>query len=230
MKKAVLITIGILLGLIIILNIFLPDPKFKNVQEQLDFAISSKQYPLAENLAIELIQKDSLNIEYYVVYLKQHFNRPKTEGRYGPDRDDKPIHLFFAKRAKSNNTDISDIGKYGLGLYNSLSDNNELALTDYLKVGNKKLKYLNNSIGVIFNRLNKLDSAEIFFNKEIVNNGNLEGAYYNLSRLLKRAGRFNELQSLSNDSIANLYLSISTEREVSFYFHRYGKYVKSILI
>jgi len=230
MKKTVFITIGIVIGLILILNIFVPDPKFKNTQEQLDFAISSKQYPLAEKLAIELIQEDSLNIENYYTYLKQHFNRPESEGRYGPDRDDKPIHLFFAKRAKSNDTIISDIGMYGLGLYNSLSDNNELALTDYLKVGNKKLKYLNNSIGVIYNRFNRLDSAEFYFKKEIVNNGNLEGAYYNLSKLLKNAGRFNELQSLSNDSIAKLYLSISTEMEVSFYFHHYGKYIESILI
>ena len=136
MKKIVLITIGIVIGIIAFLNIFVPKPKFKNKQLELNFAITSKQYDLAENIAFELIKTDTTNIEYYITYLKQHFNKPKREGKNGPDRDDNTIFLFFEKKSKSNDIVVSDIGKYGLGLHYSLSDNYEPALEKYLTVNN----------------------------------------------------------------------------------------------
>lgn len=230
MKKTVFITIGFVVGIIILLNIFIPDPKFDSKQEELDFAIASKQYKLAEEISLGLIIKDSTNIEYYVTYLKQHFNKPEKEGKNGPVRDDNTIYLFFENKSKRNDTIISDIGKYGLGLYHSLSNNYGIALEKYLTVRNKKLKYLNNSIGFIYNHFNKLDSAEIYYKKEIANKGNYDGAYSNLSELFIKSGRYNDLQNLSNDSIAKSYLSIYVERELSFYFHRYFKYFKSIII
>ena len=55
MKKTVYITIGIVIGIIILLNIFIPNPKFNNKQDELNFAISSKQYKLAEKIALELM-------------------------------------------------------------------------------------------------------------------------------------------------------------------------------
>jgi len=229
MKKTVVITIGIVVGLIILFNIFIPNPRFKSKQEELNFAISSKQYKLAEDIALELITKDSTKIEYYVTYLKQHFNRPEKEGKNGPIRDDNTIYIFFENKSKSQDSIVSDIGKYGLGLYYSLLDDYHGALEKYLSVKNEKLKYLNNSKGFIYSHFNKLDSAEIFYKKEIINKGNLDGAYSNLSELYTNSGRYDDLQNLLNDRTAKKYLSIYTEREVSFYFHRYFKYFKSII-
>ena len=82
MKKTFFITAGVFVAITIFLNIFVPEPKFKNSKEKLDFAIKSKQFSLAEKLAKSLTYSDSLNIENYVSYINTHFSLPESQGKF----------------------------------------------------------------------------------------------------------------------------------------------------
>lgn len=229
MKKTILLTIGIFVGIIIVLNIFIPEPKFRSDLDRLDFAILSNQHSLAEETALRLIGQDSTNIEYYVSYIKEHFMIPLKTNKT-PGREDNTIFDFLSAKEKSKDTIVSDIARYGLGLYSSKLDFHRAALDKYRTVKNKNLKYLNNSLGYTHLELNNLDSSEFYLKKEIANKGNLDGAYSNLSQLYLKMAKFEDLKKLYNDIQAKPYLSTSTERYLAFYFHDYVKYVQTILI
>jgi hypothetical protein len=73
-----------------------------------------------------------------------------------------------------------------------------------LKVKNTRLPYLNYSLGNAYLQIDSVKFAELYFRKEIENNGNVNAAYFNLLKLLAAYNRVSELEEyLKNPETKN---------------------------
>ncbi len=220
-KKSFLITVGIFLLVILIINLIIKDPSFKNLVEQASYELKSNQPELAEKTYLKLIYSDTSNIDFHYNYLHTHFEIPKkkridkNETIY---RNDNSIISYYTGLSQSQKKETADIGNYGMGLINVSLKNYKPALEFYFKVENKNLKYLNNSIGFIYRNSDSIDLSERYFRKEIQNHGNLSGAYSNLIEILYSKEDYNQLYNLLKDKEASKHFSYRIERAV--YFHR----------
>jgi protease PrsW len=230
MNRIALLTIGVSIAIILSLNIFISEPTFNTIHEKLEFAVNSKQYKLAEELSFEILKSDSTNIDNSYSFLHHHFDKSKKGFKYEVPREDSTIRIYFEVKSNSQDTAMADIGNYGLGLYYSMQNDCDRAFKYFQKVKNRKLKYLNNSLGYVYKQRNRLDSAEFYIKKEIANEGNLKGAYSNLGDLLLRQNRFRELKLLIDDKESNKFIGQDAQREVNFYCLQFGKYFRSIVI
>jgi len=220
-KRSFLIIVGVFLIIILAINVIIKDPSFNNLKEQVSYELKSNQPELAKKIYLKLIYTDKNNIEFHYNYIHTHFEIPKVnhiskyETKY---RDDNPIIAYYTDLCQSSTNEIADIGNYGMGLIQVSLKNYDEALEYYAKVKNKNLKYLNNSIGFIYKKKDSLAVAEQYFRKEIQNNGNLNGAYSNLTEILYDKSDYDQLNHLLEDKEAGKYFSYKLKRAV--YFHR----------
>jgi protease PrsW len=230
MRNSVKIVIASLVFFVILVNLFIKNPKFKTKEELIGFAYESKQYALAEKAYKELIDNDSLNIDLYHEHLKSHFYIPKeikNSNSKDEIRDDDEIFNFYQKKSLSIDTFQRDVGIYCLGLYHSLQDKNETALMYFEKVNNKNLKYLNNSIGVIYLENKEYGTAQKYFLKEIQNNGNISASYSNLIQLYLTTNQLDRIAKLLSENKKEYF---STGKLIEFYFKsgKFGEYLKTV--
>jgi protease PrsW len=231
MRKSILIIVGLLIFTIIVINVFFKNPTFNTPLETLDYALKSKQYRLAESVYLELIKADSNNLDLYYGHINNHFRIPERTKDIDSDehvRDDEQIFDFYKKKSKSGIPYQKDVGFYGMGLFYSVQDNYKHALENFNFVGDKSLKYLNNSIGSVLKETGKYDSAEYYLLKEIEYNGNLDGAYYNLTNLYMQTNQIEKLDTL----VARSSTRFSTYFLKDYYFKKayYGKYLLQLVI
>lgn len=219
MRKSLLITIGVFIGVAILINSFLDDPTFNKLSDKAHFELQANQPELAEKTLFQILLQDSLNIEHHYRYINAHFDIPKKR-RIGKDRykyrDDNRIQHFYDSLAQSSERNIADIGLYGRGLINVNLEIYSSAISDFRQVKNKNLNYLNNSIGNAYNHIDSVRLAEIHFRREIENNGNLDGAYSNLIQLLFDQGRTDELHDYLRNPEIKKYFPSRVERAIYF--------------
>lgn len=232
MKKSIYITIGTFILVIFLVNKFLGTPTFKKLTDKAKFEEKSNQPELAEQTLLRILVKDTFNIEKHYQYINMHFNIPakKKVGKYTKDyRDDKPIQIFYNALAESSDSSLVDLGNYGRGLIEVNFENYNWALTEFRKVKNTGLKYLNNSIGNAYIQLDSIKQAEIYFRKEIENKGNLDGAYSNLFELLFDYGKTNEINQLLKNREALKYIPSRVEQSIYFKNFQLVDYSKHII-
>lgn len=231
MNKSLFITLGVFAAALLFVNVFLNNPTFTDLKQKADYYTKTNKPRDAEKCFLELLQTDSNNIETHYGYIHSHYSIPKRE-KVGKnnwiDRDDNTIKTYYTDRTVATDRQQHDFGYYGLGLCASMEDNYSYAITCYDSVCNKQLKYLNNSIGYIYNHDNKLDTAEKYFRNEITNHGNLNGAYSNLIDVLLKEKKFSELNKLVSDTATHKYFSYSEERSTYFLQWQVGKYLETI--
>jgi RsiW-degrading membrane proteinase PrsW (M82 family) len=231
MSKSLFIVIGVFLLTAIILNVALDNPTFIDLTKKAEYYNKTNKPRDAEKCYVELLQTDSNNIETHYGYIHSHYNIPKRE-KVGKnnwiDRDDNTIRDYYTSRTQTSDKLQHDFGYYGLGLCASMEDNYPYAMTCYDSVCNKQLKYLNNSIGYIYNHDNDLTKAEKYFRTEIDNKGNLSGAYSNLIDVLLKGKKFDELNKLIGDTATNKYFSYNEERNTYFLQGQISNYFKTI--
>lgn len=219
MRSSFFYTAGVFIAFAILVQFFLEDPSFKTLEERANFEMESNNPELADITLFEIVQQDPLNIEAHYQYISNHFRIPaeKRKGKYDREyRDDKSIQYYYDLLAESSTADSSDIGHYGNGLIQVNFNNYKAALAVFENVRNKKLMYLNNSIGNAFNKLGNEKSAELHFRKEIANKGNLSGAYSNLIEMLYRQGEKEKVFQLLNDEKVKPFFPSAIEREIYF--------------
>jgi protease PrsW len=230
MRKSFLIVLGVLIVLLIFINAFVHNPSFQNPEDTIKFALKSKQYSLAENTYRELIVRDSDNIDYHYEHIRTHFRIPKKNKTSNSfiERDDREITDFYQIRTEKNDSQQKDIGRYGLGLIYGYKNEFDSALSCFEKVKNKKLKYLNNSIGWIYIQKKDDSTAVNYFLYEIQNRGNLYGAYSNLISIYLKTEQLSKIEEMLKHDLKK-YFSYRDLEEYYFRTSNIGKYTVLIL-
>lgn len=219
MRQSFLITIGVFVGVAILINLILSNPTFDKLQDKVDFELQANQPELVENTLLQIVLQDSLKIENHYRYISTHFDIPerKKVGKNSYEyRDDKTIQNFYNSLSQSADRNIADIGFYGRGLIQVNFEKYTSAISEFLQVKNKNLSYLNNSLGNAYRQIDSLKIAEQYFRKEIENNGNLNGAYSNLIELLFDQNRTEEIQTYLKNPETKKYFPSRVERAIYF--------------
>lgn len=220
MRKSYGYTIGAFVGVIILVNLFFRNPSFKNLTEKASFEVKSNQLNEADETFLQLVLLDQSNIGKHYDYINNHFDIPsvkKVSRNNYEYRDDSYISDLYKRYSKSDKKRISDVGHYGNGLILVNQKKFDAAILEFQQVKNEKLKYLNNSLGNAYEKLNDNKLAEYHYRKEIKNKGNLDGAYSNLFELLTKQKRWKELKHCLTNSELKSYIPSNVKRE--FYFH-----------
>lgn len=171
---------------------------------------AAEHYLSAEIIYRNLLNQNPLDIDLNYNYIQNHYNIPSIS-EY--PRDDKAIKAYY--RGLTADLISADIGYLGLGLIYSLETRYRMAVLEFLRVNNTRLKYLNNSIGYAYTALHDDSNAERYYKKEIEIKGNVRGAVRNLTRLLLKANRFSELEAIINDSDLGKHVGLSEKRRVA---------------
>lgn len=219
MRQSLLITVGVLVGVVILINLALNNPTFDKLSDKADFELKSNQTELAEKTLLQIVFQDSLNVENHYRYINTHFEIPEKikvgKNRY-VHRDDNTIQNYYNSLAQSADSNLADIGFYGKGLIQVNFENYHSAISEFLQVKNQNLPYLNNSIGNAYNEIDSTNLAEQHFRKEIENGGNLDGAYSNLIQLLFDQDRKDELNVYLKKPEINKFFPTKVERAIYF--------------
>jgi len=201
----------------ILISQLLENPTFDKLSDKANFELQTNQPELAENTLLQIVLQDSFNIENHYSYILAHFDIVKN-------RDDNPIRMFYDSLAQSADSRLADIGFYGKGLIQANFDKYHSAISEFLQVNDKKLKYLNNSIGNAYKQIDSVHLAEQYFKAEIENRGNLDGAYWSLIQLLFEQGRTNELNDCLKNEEVKKYFPSEVERAMYFQSFQPVKY------
>jgi RsiW-degrading membrane proteinase PrsW (M82 family) len=232
MKNSVLIVIGIFLSVVIAVSVFVSEPEFSSLDNELRFELQSNQPQEAELTFYKLLLRDPQSIDLHYQYIENHFDIPakkKIGKRKYEYRDDATILLSYTSLTHHDSID-ADIGNYGLGLIYSNQGKFEEAFEVLMNVKNRNLKYLNNSIGVIQTEIINDKEAEASFRKEIANNGNVDGAYSNLIDLLYKNAAYDELRELASNPNALKYFSAKEKRRLYLMDFNLQGYFSEIII
>lgn len=231
MRQSSLITIGVFIGVAFLCNMLLRNPVFTNLSDKADFEIKASQFELADETLKQIVLSDSLKVEYHYRYIDAHFEIPKKKkiGRSHYEyRDDKSIQDYYYTLQFSNDSIMADIGNYGTGLIHVHLEEYNIALSFFQKVKNKRLAFLNNSMGYTYGQIGSNKMAEQCYRKEIENKGNLDGAYSNLIQLLFDEGRFDELNSFLKNPMTRDYFPSKIERAIYFKSFQPLKYLEML--
>ncbi len=219
MRQSFLITIGVFVGVAILINLLLDNPTFDKLSDKADFELQANQTELAEKTLLQIVLQDSFNIENHYRYISTHFDIPERKkvgkNRY-EYRDDNTIQNFYNSLAQSADSNVADIGFYGKGLIQVNFEKYPSAISEFQQVKNKNLHYLNNSIGNAYNQIGSANLAEQHFRKEIESHGNLDGAYSNLIQLLFDQDRTEELNDYLKNPETKKYFPSRVERAIYF--------------
>src|SRR5262249_10950404 len=112
-------------------------------------------------------------------------------------KDNEELVAEYRRYASSNNPEVSDIGHYGLGYFYSVRDEYEPARENFEQVHNRKLPYLNASLGSLYRRTGRFDLAKEHLYQEIQLRGNVAGAVTNLAELLYVTKQYDELEAIT---------------------------------
>ncbi|NOQ28223.1 MAG: PrsW family intramembrane metalloprotease [Bacteroidales bacterium] len=226
MRKSLIIVIISFIIAVLFIKQFVNAPIFDDPKEKLDFVIKEKQNDRLDLIYLEILTKDSLDIDNHYGFITNHFlinpsNRVINE---------KSILDNYWNYIDSPESQINDIGFYSLGLISSMKKDYNNALIHFTQVSNEKLKYLNNSLGIDYQEIGDFSNAEKHYYKAIEANGNMEGAYSNLINLYTSQQRYNDLNTLLKDRNARKYFPSQTKRYIylsKFNFYRYFEAVFS---
>jgi RsiW-degrading membrane proteinase PrsW (M82 family) len=231
MRKSIGYILGAFILVAILINTTLKNPNFNDLSAKAAFELQASQPEDAEVTLKEIIDQDSLNLDRHYQYISNHFNIPekKKEGKHSYKyRDDQTIQYYYTSLGNAANSQVSDIGFYGKGLIAIFLEKYFLAITEFQNVKNKKIKFLNNSLGYAYKSLDSLDQAEFYFREEIKNKGNLEAAYSNLVQVLFEKGKTSEINTILNNKALKKYFPPRIERALYFKSYQPIKYVLTL--
>jgi len=208
MRKSLIIVIASFVIVVLLVNLFVDKPSFNSPEEKLKFVLKEKQNDRLDLIYLEVVAKDSLNIDNHYGLITSYFSYPPSARVI---KEDDLINIYWAY---TENSDFlaNDIGFYSLGLISSMKKDYNNALIFLTQVNNQKLKYLNNSTGRIYYALEDYEKAEDYYKKAINSNGNLEGAYSNLIQLYTSQNRMDDLYELLKDRKSREYFPSQLKR------------------
>ncbi|MFO7721846.1 MAG: PrsW family glutamic-type intramembrane protease [Bacteroidales bacterium] len=227
MPKSLYISAALFLVIWFGLNQLVPEPSFSDLHQKVDHEQRSGQTIQALFTLKEILVEEPDNIDMHYSYINSHFYAP-MQHQYSDGswfhRDDDEIRHYYYGLSLSSNEEASDIGHYGLGLMASLADNYPEAITQFYRIRNRSQKYLNNSLGYAYQRLDSIDLAEGYYLREIELKGNLGGAYNNLSTLLFLKGEIEQIYALLDNPEARPFFNRQLLKNYYLRNHQFGAY------
>ncbi len=174
-------------------------------------------YERAESIFVNLVAEDPASIDISYRYINNHFDVGRAERRSRdaahPAGNDQ-VESHFQQLAES--ADLADIGNYGLGLIRVLEQRFEEAFDYYALVRNRRLKYLNNSVGYLYLKQRMIEGAEAYCRKEIDVQGNIEGAVSNLVNIYSEQSNWSGLGSLLESPVTRHHVNPAAARTFHF--------------
>jgi len=219
MSKTFWIIGAVMAAAVVCVNTFFTTPPFDDPQKELDFLRRSQQYIVAERHLLNMLAEDSFRIDTHYDYIRNHFDIPmrtRKGKRSYTYRDDKTILYYYTAFSMVHDTARHDIGYYGQGLIRAQEGDYSGAIYKYTFVYNRRLRYLQNSLGNAYLQTHVYDSAEVCFRREIANNGNISGAYSNLADLYLETGREEQVAVLLRDPVSRPFVSLQAEKQLYF--------------
>jgi protease PrsW len=208
MPRSIYISITVFLAVALSLSNFLDEPVYGDLHRKLDQQINMGQTVDALGTMKQILKHDFRNIDIHYKYITTWYEAPNfheyDDGSVFHKNDDTLVRNYY-ELSMSEDEALSDIGHYGLGLIAALRNDNREALNNYNKVRNRDLKYLNNSTGYAYQRFDSLELAERFYLKEIELNGNLSGAYGNLTTVYFLRGEMEKIYTLLDNPDARQF-------------------------
>ncbi|MBN2435772.1 MAG: PrsW family intramembrane metalloprotease [Spirochaetes bacterium] len=184
-----------------IVNLFFDRPDSNKPEDVIKKARASGNHEIVRKQLEQLIKNDFFNLEHHRDYLRSCLRLAKNNDI---SNESDAVRNDYIKYSLDNDPNISDVGYYGLGFYYAIRDDYQNSLDYYNKVRDKEMSFLNNSIGFVYLNLGEDEKAKGYFYREIKCNGNIEGAYSNLSEIFYKERDFDKLnQFVSDDGIKN---------------------------
>ncbi len=225
-QKVILISIGLCVLAGILVNASLDDPEQNTFEERIEFYLQTQQVKKVKELYFSELPFNKLDPDFNYEYIHAHFDIPerKKVGKNSYEyRSDDEIIEYYTTLSNYDEPEYSDQGYYGLGLIHSIKDEFATALSYFELVDNTKRKYLNNSIGYCLKHLDRDSLAEVKFKQALANEGNIDGAISNLSRLYLEEYRLEELDALIEGEYGT-HVSYSVNRKAALLNGRFIEY------
>lgn len=181
------IIFGVLLitgsGLLMV-NLWFSEPVFDTPEKKIEYAKKRNLPNLLADGYRELIEKDSLNLDYHYSFVVSHFQQKELwHNRKGETilRDDLKVFSYYNRIISlARYRKDAAIGHFGYGLGKMWTSKIAAAIENLIQIEPKDLKYRSFSIATCFRLIKKYDIAEKFYKKEIADSGYVEGAYKSL--------------------------------------------------
>lgn len=216
-------------GAVLVLAVnFLGTGEALSPQEEAERYESAGNFERAEQKYLDLLVRDSGNIEIHRRYIQSHFAQPKVKGK-NHYRDDKKIMHYYTQLVISPERTQRDIAQYGLGLVESHLDHSEKAIEHFALIENKNMPYYNNSFGFCMLKMGKRLEAEELFRREIELGGNRDGAVSNLAGLYLELKQYDKISALMTDTQLRAFVPRNAQRIALLSRHEYDNYAGELL-
>lgn len=226
MKKFITYIFPLTVLLAVAVNVFFDEPSFTNLKDKLKHykVLNDKQGQL--DTYYELVQQDSLNIDYHFNFIQSHFAlRKKNEvtDLYGFSSRDSKIITYYDRISQSANNEYAEIGKFGKGLCYYNLELFDLSFNHFILLENQNQKYLN----YLYSTWNH-DAREEYYLKEVRCHPDNYLAFQGLADLYISKGRPNEIVSLLKDEAVYSFLSVKQKRYAYFNTGQIFNYAQAI--
>lgn len=219
----VLISLIPLIYCIVILNNFID---FKNftLEERAQNAYQAGNYMQSANFVVEMLETDFRNIRLHRFRIRGIVSSGDIEDDHIPK-----YIIEYEDLAEQQDQFMSNLGNYGLGFFYSAYKNYEKSLEYYLLVSDSNFPYLNNSIGFVYQELEKYDLAEQYLQKAITIEDNAAGAYSNLAHIYLKTNKSEKLANLIEDETSAKHIPAHIKRQYYFTTSQYALYTKELI-
>ncbi|HLG03474.1 MAG TPA: PrsW family glutamic-type intramembrane protease [Bacteroidia bacterium] len=184
-------------------SLIAPEPGFKDPDEQIHFARSTRQPWLVTDAAWIKIRSEPFNPDHHFLLVDAHFQQENSPSDPPDIRKHNlngvRIFNYYTDLTERDDTRMNDIGNLFLAYYYIQREGRDEtnAFFHIRQVKNGRLKYLNYVYGLtLFYGMNP-HAAEPYFESEIALNGYKEGAWKELAWTHEFSGRFEKLKDLA---------------------------------
>jgi RsiW-degrading membrane proteinase PrsW (M82 family) len=214
----------------VLVNVLIGEPKFDNVEEQVQHFTELEDHQNKRQVYYRLLQKDSLNVDLHFNFLLAHFQLNKKELMWGNHdfRDDSRLFVKYKKYISSNNQDQRDIGHFGLGVVFYFLQLYDECFFELQKIEKKDFKYLNYFLGSFYHHID-IDKSLSYYDQEIINFPQSQQVYQRKANLLMHFEQKQELSEFLKDSLAQKYVGYKEKRYAYFFSGQVKEYIVTIV-
>lgn len=215
MKKFITYVFPFTLLIVALVNFLFGNTEFNSLHEKLKYYETLNDLSGQNKTYKELIQEDSLNIDYHYYYIQSHFSLPRagfTWEEGAEVRDDNQLMSYYDSLIRSPMIELSEIGKFGKGLCFYNLELYDVAYSYFIKLDNQNTKYLN----YLYSTWDYKSREELYL-KEVRCHSDNYLAYQGLADYYVDTKQPNELSSLLSDP--NVYDNLTNTHKRYAYFN-----------
>ncbi len=183
---------------VLAINFTISAPPEKQSIEVLEKAIDARDYEKVKSTLLEEVEQNPTDVAKHFLYLSAHFDQ-WLKDPYRASQDQKRVHSYYEEIANSSDTQIADIGNWGLGFLAYRERQYEGALEYFEAVTNRELDFLHYLMGEVYAEQGNAQKAEEHFVREIKFGGACSFAFDSLVKLLLEQRRYDAITRFYED-------------------------------